>query len=80
MNNKEWVEIKLTEEQFEFLADYNIITVANAMYALGLGVFYKLEKGGDKYMTTNRDLLPDYVLQCYRHIINNEYYKKDKFR
>jgi len=72
MNNKEWIEIKLTKEQLELLENFNIITSHNAMYILGLGEFYKVEKGGKHYISTDVKLLPPTVLESYKWILERQ--------
>lgn len=69
----QWVEVILTKDQLDLLYNYNIITSRNAMYILGLGEFYKIEKGGNKYMTTDVKLLPPSVVKSYKWILEKQY-------
>lgn len=71
----QWVEVILTKEQLDLLYNYNIITSRNAMYILGLGEFYKIQKGGNKYMTTDVKLLPPNVVKGYKWILEKQYEK-----
>lgn len=80
MNNKEWLEIKLTKEQLELLENFNLVTTNGEMYILGLGEFYKIISNDNPYkekyyMTTNLSLLPEYALDVYKEIITGQYKK-----
>jgi hypothetical protein len=47
------------------------------MYILGLGEFYKVEKGGKHYISTDVKLLPPLVLKDYKWILERELKKID---
>lgn len=83
MNNREWIEIKLTQEQLKVLEEFNIIIAENCTYVLGLGIYYKIIYNDNPYlekyyMTSDINLLPNCVLEIYKEIIDIIYNKLNK--
>jgi len=77
MNNKEWLEVNLTQTQINFLEQGNIVSDTNASYVIGLGQFYKITHSDDPYLqkyyiTTSIELLPQIVLDAYKEILETE--------